>query len=204
MSEKRLEDALKSMKDGDLLLFRQKSLISCLGRGSYSHAAMFAWWNGEPFCLEVLQGVGGRAIHLRQAVRENPGQYDVFRANHEERWGSFDRQRCVQYMSCLMGCRYGYEGILKVSLLHLPLVRLFLRANTDDSSCAEEFPFCSQAVTMAYRLGGNVDPVPQLADHYTEPSDLARSPFFGFLFSLLPDKEEKEMEVILYEAGYRK
>ena len=44
-------------------------------------------------------------------------------------------------------------------------------------------PFCSEAVSIAVQAGG-VDPVPTLADRYTEPGDLARSLFFHYRFTL--------------------
>ena len=39
---------------------------------------------------------------------------------------------------------------------------------------------------MADRIGGGVDPVPHLTDRLTEPADLARSPFYQFLLTLVP------------------
>jgi hypothetical protein len=69
-------------------------------------------------------------------------------------------------------------------MLHLPLVRLAVRANVDDGAIDRRPPFCSHACAMADRLGGGVDPVPHLADRLTEPADLARSPFYEYLFTL--------------------
>jgi len=61
-------------------------------------------------------------------------------------------------------------------------VRLFIRRfhNGDGDSSA---PFCSEAVSRAWRLAG-VDLVPNLADRYTEPGDLARSAHLRLVASL--------------------
>src|SRR5437764_13470313 len=48
-----LADAKHRIADGDLLLFRRRSPISIAGRGTHSHAAKAAWWEGDLFCVEV-------------------------------------------------------------------------------------------------------------------------------------------------------
>ena len=55
-----------------------------------------------------------------------------------------------------------------------------------DTQRLERPPFCSQACVASDRIGGGVDPVAHLADHMTLPADLARSPFYRYLFTLLP------------------
>jgi hypothetical protein len=39
--------ARHQVRDGDLLLFRSRGLISIAGRGDHSHAAKAAWWNDD-------------------------------------------------------------------------------------------------------------------------------------------------------------
>jgi hypothetical protein len=73
----------------------------------------------------------------------------------------------------------------------LPVVRWLVRPVTDDRANGAHPPFCSQAVAIACRAGG-VDPVPNLADRLTEPGDLARSPFFRYRFTLVPDCGQEE------------
>lgn len=68
----------------------------------------------------------------------------------------------------------------------LPGIRRLVRAEFDDRSRDRRPPSCSQACARAYRLGGKVDPVPNLADRITEPGDLARSPFFKYQGTLVP------------------
>ena len=45
-------------------------------------------------------------------------------------------------------------------------------------------PYCSEACSLADRLGGGINPVELLSDRFTEPADLARSPFYRYLFTL--------------------
>ncbi|MCX7670229.1 MAG: hypothetical protein N2439_09170, partial [Anaerolineae bacterium] len=103
-----------------------------------------------------------------------------------ERWPQYDRRGAVRYMRRLAGCHYGYGGLALVALRHLPVVRMFARAEADDRARDRRPPFCSQACALADRLGGGVDPVPFLADRMTEPADLARSPFYRYQFTLVP------------------
>jgi hypothetical protein len=74
--------------------------------------------------------------------------------------------------------------VLQAALRHAPLCRLLVHPDSDDQRATHQPPFCSQASTMADRIGGGVDPVPHLADRLTEPADLARSPFYRYRFTL--------------------
>lgn len=181
-----LADARPHIADGDLLLFRRGGLIAIAGRGVHSHAAKAAWWQDELFCLEVREWHGGRAVTLASQVRRRPRQIDVYHANPANRWPEYDRIRSTQLMRRLAGCDYGYAAVLAAAMLHLPFVRMAVRANIDDSAIDRRPPFCSQACAMADRVGGGVDPVPHLADRLTEPADLARSPFYQYAFTLVP------------------
>ena len=67
-----LTHARHRISDGDLLLFRRRSLISIAGRGTHSHAAKAGWWDGELFCLEVREWHGGRAVTLESQVKSSP------------------------------------------------------------------------------------------------------------------------------------
>lgn len=179
-----LQHAKREISDGDLLLFRRRGLIAKAGRGIHSHAAKAAWWGGELFCLEVREWYGGRAVTLESQVERYPGVIDVFQVNPEDRWGPYDRIAATDYMRRLAGCDYGYLSVLAAAALHLPLVRWFVRPDMEDASASRRPPFCSQACAMADRLGGGVDPTPQLADRLTEPADLARSPLYEYRCTL--------------------
>jgi hypothetical protein len=183
-----LTDVAADIRDGDLLLFRGRGLVSRLigvaGRSEYSHAARAVWWGRDLFCCEVRELRGGRAVTLESQVRKFPGLIDVFEVNPANRWREYDRRGAVRYMRRLAGCDYGYLGVLQAALRHAPLWRFLVHPDSDDQRAPGQPPFCSQASTMADRLGGGVDPVPHLADRLTEPADLARSPFYRYRFTL--------------------
>jgi hypothetical protein len=179
-------DAKRQISDGDLLLFRRRSLISIAGRGTHSHAAKAAWWEDDLFCLEVREWHGGRAVTLESQVRRFPLRIDIYRTNPSNRWPEYDRTRSTTMMRRLAGCDYGYAGVLTAAMLHLPFIRMAVRAATEDDAIDRRPPFCSQACAMTDRMAGGVDPVPHLADRLTEPADLARSPFYEYAFTLIP------------------
>ncbi len=130
-----------------------------------------------------------------------------------------NRRYCRQGSNWLMrqmaGRQYGYAAILKTAIVHCPLLALTQYAarwipvlrrvsglidplKTDTASLTNDrlasgaAPYCSAAGAIADRIGGGVDPVPSLADAFTEPGDLARSQFYagvnndGYLFTLVP------------------
>jgi len=167
------------IQTGDLLLTRRRGLIATAGRSPYSHAAMAAWWKDRLFALE-MRAAGGRALLLSHIVRRHDRRVDWYEANAGDRF-DFDRDRALAAMQSYAGARYGWLAIARAALLHLPIVRLFVKASTDDRGVPGLGgpAFCSQAVAAATRDAG-VDPVPNLADRLTEPADLARSPFYEF------------------------
>lgn len=177
------DDAIEQIQDADILLLQRRSVIASVGRGVHSHAAMAAWWGPELMCLEMLQFRDGRAVTLRSQVERWPGRWDVFESNPEDRY-CFDRSQAVRTMRQFAGTPYGWWNVARAGFLHLPVVRLLVPAETDDTANGTYPPFCSQAVSRAVRDGG-VDPVPNLADRLTEPADLARSSFFRYRFTLI-------------------
>lgn len=176
------------IRDGDLLLFRGRGVLSRLigtvGRSEYTHAGRAVWWGELLFCCEVREFKGGRAVTLESQVQKFPGMIDVFETNPSRRWRDYDRRGAVQFMRRLAGCDYGYLGVLKAAVRHLPVWRFLIRPDMNDQKRTSQPPFCSQACAMADRIGGGVDPVPHLADRVTEPADLARSPFYRYRFTL--------------------
>ena len=186
--ERRLQECRAEIADGDLLLFRGSGIIARLittaGRTRYTHAARAVWWGDDLFCCEVRELHGGRAVTLASQAVRCPGRIDVFETNPDNRWPGYDRAGAVRTMRRLAGCDYGYLGVLRAAVLHLPVWRFLWSPDTCDERSSDRPPFCSQACVMADRLGGGVDPVPHLADRLTEPGDLARSPFYRYRFTL--------------------
>jgi len=196
-------EADRQIHQGDLLLWKAgwnpaSFLIGVFGRAGVSHAAMVALPAvlGPGFArncwdvLEVLQWYGGRRRTLEGYVNDEPGRIMWFAANPRNRWPEWQPRLAVRAFGKLVGCKYGWLNILKVGLLHFPLARFLtlglLRQATDDRAGEGPAPFCSQAVAIAARAGG-VDPVPHLADNCTEPADLARSLFYEYRATLVPD-----------------
>jgi len=184
-----LADVAGTIRDGDLLLFRRRGAIAIAGRGVHSHAAKAIWWGSDLMCVEVREWHGGRAVLLRREVDRRPGLIDVYETNPDDRWPGYQQTLAAQYMRRLAGCGYSYWGIVQAACLHLPIVRWCVKPSVDDfdaDSATNRPVFCSQAVAMADRIAGGVDPVEGLSDRITEPADLARSKFYRYRFSLLP------------------
>jgi len=172
-------DVRGEIRDGDLLLFRRRGLIAAGGRGIHSHAAKAAWWGDDLFLLETLHAAGGRAVTLSSQIERWPGRWDWYAVNPHDRWSQYDRAGSTDRMKRLCGCEYGFRSLLYAAMIHLPLVRRFIDPQRE-ATTSKYPPFCSHACALADRLGGGVDPVPQLADRLTEPADLARSPFYEY------------------------
>jgi len=180
----RLAELLPVLDRGDLLLFRGFQFIARPGRGLYSHAALFDWFGSVPYVLETRAWYGARAVTLASQVERYPGVIDVYRPDLMNRWLHFSRHATCHHMRLFAGRDYGWTNVLLAGLRHTPFVRWFLPVNTAETDAAQP-PFCSMAVSAAYRAGG-VDPVPGLSDRLTEPNDLARSAFFTYLGTLIP------------------
>jgi len=182
------------IRDADLLLYRRlprepslvARLIAACGRGDHYHAAKVAWASGMLRCLETRSWRDAREVSLESQVRRYPGRIDVYRSNPGDRWPEYDRAGATRVMRCISGKKYGWWNLLLAALLHLPVVRLFVRADVDDRAVDKRPPYCSHACAYADRVGGGVDPVPHLADRLTEPADLARSQFYEYQFTLIP------------------
>jgi hypothetical protein len=185
-----LEQAAREICDGDLLLFRSRGLVAHIiaraGRSPYTHAARALWWDGDLFCGEVRQWHGGRVVTLASQLERAHGEIDVYEVNPGNRWRHYRRGGATRFMRRLAGCRYGYRSVLQAAARHAPLWRWLVPPRRYHVESSGSPPFCSEACALADRLGGGVDPTPQLADRLTEPGDLARSPFYRYRLTLLP------------------
>jgi hypothetical protein len=189
-------EAKNSIRPGDLLLWKAgwnpaSFLIGIFGRAGISHAAQVRGKPGRWQIQEVVQWCGGSVRPLKEAIEQEPGRILWYAANAGDRWPEWNPTAAVRQFDRLVGCQYGWFNLLKVGLLHFPLLRLLaacllIRQADDDKAAEGPAPFCSQAVAIAARAGG-VDPVPHLADDCTEPADLARSLFYEYRATLVPD-----------------
>jgi hypothetical protein len=191
-----LSEVNRSLRQGDLLLWKASGnpasfLIGVFGRAGISHAAQVKGRPNQWQLQEVVQWHGGQVRPLDEAIRQEPGRILWYAANAGNRWPQWSPTLAVRKFDRLIGCRYGWWNLLRVGLLHFPLLRslmscLLIRQATDDKAGEGPAPFCSQAVAIAARAGG-VDPVPHLADDCTEPADLARSLFYEYQATLVPE-----------------
>jgi len=201
------EEALKHIKEGDVLLFRGRGIISWLikrySSGVHSHAGV-AHWDGETLeCIEFREFKGGRAVSLKSQIESHPDNIDVFRAleniQYDEfvkagRMGSmgikyltFDEsvaKSVTRTMLEITGLDYGWKNFWRLARHYLPFYRLAPQ-NMKDEDPNDVF-VCSTAVAYAYRKN-YMDPVPYLADSATTPADLARSPLFQYQFTINKD-----------------
>lgn len=198
-----LREAYDDLKSGDVALWRASwprgwrlllpsawvgILIAVTGRSAYCHAGLLVRVRSQWMVAELVEGVGGRLYPLDQAIRRHPGAIDVYRVDLF-RPPDWNASQAVEAMLHLVGVGYGYSAVLRSWLLHLPIVRLvaarFAREKRFDDLGSDPRPmFCSAGVSWALRYGGGVDPVANLADHYTEPGDLARSAALRYQLTL--------------------
>ncbi len=166
--------------DGDLLLYRAPShgvgrIIAWAGRGAYSHAAIAGWWGHTLMSIGMREFRGGIAVPLKREVSKYPQRIDVYTVN-----GPICPYGAVEAMKSLLGNPYGWRSIWRAIGIRLGIV---VPCTDDDDQHVQRD--CSAAVSYAYRVGGGADPVPELADCDTEPSDLARSRLFSYRFTLI-------------------
>ena len=154
-------------QNGDILLFRPTSIMGWIAAlftwSRYSHAAIVSVEDGVTYCLEVREFLGGRKIELEKYG----GKYEVWRLKVLP-YAHFGEHAAFE-MSKFIGTKYGWYHILSAVLLR------FVRAY-DSCECKKHPPFCSEAVSRAYRYAG-VDLRPDIADRFTLPGDLAKSFF---------------------------
>lgn len=181
-------EARQQIVNCDVLLFRSRGApwwqaIAAAGRSEYTHVGMAGWWDGDLMIVEMTSG-GGRAQKLSNVVERWPGCIDVYGLRPEfDR--VFNRRIAMAAMRDITGKPYGKLNIVLASLYHLPVARLFVPPDLADHEDSPWPPFCSQAVSKAYREGGpTIDLVPNLADRVTEPGDIARSAILQYRFTL--------------------
>jgi hypothetical protein len=180
------DQARPMIHDADVLLFRgdkwYQRIIGIAGRSHYCHVGLAAWWHGRVHVLQQT-GFGDHKPLLSELLRTTCKEIDVY-----EPVGISETQRlfAVKEMIEIVGQRYGWRNLLNVAMLHVPIVRGFVMANTNDAARPSFPPSCSAATTQALRRNWK-DPVPNLADSHTEPADLARSGLLKYKFTLSPE-----------------
>lgn len=176
------------IRGGDLVLVRRpRSVIATAGRGEHSHAAKAIFWSSVLYLLEVREWYGGRLVNAEREIHFRQAIWDIYSPNADDRWPNYELFGSVDAMRELIGVPYGWWNLAATACLHLPGLRFFVKPELRDDQISKRPPYCSQAVAWAERTGGGVDPVPHLADSWTEPSDLARSTFYKHRFAVCPN-----------------
>ncbi len=186
---RRYEDVRKEFKDGWLLAYRGKHfysrLIAKAGRTLVSHVEKVVLWGDEPFSIGSTGSRGVTAVSLASCVRAASGLIDVYECNPDNRWPEYNAVGVAAYLKARTGNHYGWLTILWIALSRTPGLRWIFRISNKDSEDWHFPPMCSQLAVAADRIGGRVDPVPNLADQFTEPSDLVRSCFYRYVCTLV-------------------
>lgn len=200
-------EAKSLLNEGDVLLFKGRGIFSraikIASEGQYSHAAVASGWkaNGHILweCVEFREGKGGRTVSLERQVNEWPEAIDVYRVAPNFLHMDFDGKkvnitnvefngRCAtNHMRAMTGLPYGWKRIWWIAQHKLPFLRWFYNIDsvTNDENKDLIYPVCSTAVAYSYSKCG-YDLVPNRANQWTEPSDLARSALLNYLFTLTP------------------
>ena len=195
--------AFPEIEDADLLLWRPHGcliarvrgwIVAQLTRGEHCHASKAAWKDGVLQTIGTEEGSGGVEEPLEPLVRCYPGRIDVYKANPENRWPEYDRAASIAWTrEHGVGRAYGWRATVRCALSRVVILRWlpWFSPNRDDDANGTKPPNCSALCAMSDRLGGGVDPVEDRSDLATEPGDLARSKFYRFRFTLVPDSGQE-------------
>lgn len=159
---------------GDVLVFRPTTFSGCLSAllswSRYSHAAMIDISDGIAYVLDVNGFTNGRRVLLTDYVREEATLMEVYRYTPDESTGLL----AALQMRDIVTRPYGWAHMLTSWLAwFIPWVRRH--------ECTKHAPFCSEAVSQAYRLGAGVDLAPGRSDRFTHPKHLAASPLLEYI-----------------------
>ena len=190
-------EAAPRIQDADLLLWRPHGgliarirgwVVAQLTRGEYCHASKAAWTDGVLQTIGTEEGRGGIEEPLEPLVKQHPGRIDVYETNPDS-LARYDRAGSIAWTRRHVGEPYGWRATLRCALSRAIILRWlpWFAPSTDDEDNGTKPPNCSALCSMSDRIGGGVDPVRGLSDNATEPVNLARSPFYCYRFTLVPD-----------------
>lgn len=201
------KQAKNILKEGDVLLFRGSGIISDLikiaGAGAYSHVAIASCVNDEWEAIEFREWLGGRSVNLHNYLLDSfrdKSYIDVYRSTDIytslffdyinkkfiRRKTKFDGKKVTQCMRNLTGLPYSYKRILMI--LQIKLFKLNLLKNiekiTNNTPTKEViYPVCSTVISHCFSKNG-FGLLKNRSDEYMEPSDISRSPYLNYLFTL--------------------
>lgn len=168
----RYDDVRNRIKNGDVFMYRgktlQSSLIQWVTRSPYSHAGVAAWWNDRLMTMEA-KGNGVVASPFSRSVRQYHGDVEWFVSTREI--SEEDRLRMVIFAQEELGKTYG-----RWKTIVLGIQTLFSRdPDRRDRLRRQKNLFCSEYVAQIYNSIG-LDLKKKTSDHFMKPADIANSP----------------------------
>ena len=168
----RYDDVRSSIRDGDVLMYRGRSLpsrlIQWVTHSRYSHAGLAAWWNGRLMVLEAV-GRGVVVTPLSANVRRYHGDVEWFTCVEEI--PEADRLRMIEFAQQELGKEY-----TRWKAIRLGLRILFQKDRKQrDGLRRSRQLFCSHYVAEVYTAVGK-DLKKGISDRFMSPADVASSP----------------------------
>lgn len=166
------------IQNGDIVLFRGKSLVSrfiCWATGSkYSHAGIVGWWHNHLMVIEAVSR-GVVATRLSFVVNGYPGSAELWTTDR-----SVERAEIVRAAQLLLGRNYSMTKLFALGR------RIIYGTNkgVDPDDSPNGF-LCSEFVSRVWRAGG-LDLKEGVPDRFTKPGDIARSPHLRKIGDLFP------------------
>jgi len=165
------EEIRNQIKNGDILMYRGKSLESRIimwaTRSKFSHAGIAVWWNERLMVMEAIgNGVVVRPLSL--SVQKYYGDVELYKVVEEI--DDAGRQRMITFAQQELGKEY---ATWKAILLGL---RILFQRNKErrDSLRRERQLFCSYYVAQIYNSVGR-DLKQGVSDRFMTPGDIAES-----------------------------
>jgi hypothetical protein len=169
-------DIRQDMKQGDILLYKGRGIIS---RGikfftgsEYSHAGIAIKWNERWMVMEAN----------RRGVVVNPFQRSVNRYPGSVEWWSSikeindeDRRKMIIYAQKELGKRFAFFLLFWFAFV----ISLAMPLDKRDRFRREKRLYCSLYVAQIYHSIG-IDLKKNLSDRFTSPRDIANSPKLAF------------------------
>jgi hypothetical protein len=166
------EQSRSRIKNGDVLMYRGRSLVSRIIRwatGSrYSHAGLAAWWNDRLMVMEAV-GRGVVVTPISKNVRSYRGSVEWFTSTEEI--PDDQRLQMIEFAQRELGKEYDLRRALFLGLR----VCLQRDVNSKDKVRREKRLFCSHYVAGTYNAVGR-DLKKDVSDRFMSPGDIAASP----------------------------
>lgn len=170
--EKQYDDVRSQIKNGDVLMYQGRSLVSRLirffTRSRYSHAGLAVWWNERLMVMEAV-GKGVVVTPLSSNVQHYHGRVEWFTSTQEI--PENERTRMIQVAQQELGKEYDSWKLVLFGLFIL----LGKSVEKRDRLRREQKLFCSYYVAQTYNSVGR-DLKKNVSDRFMTPDDIASSP----------------------------